>query len=395
MEYKFKAIDANGKQIKSTVIASSDEGFYAELKRRNLQCIDFSIADSHSGKKYKRLNLKETASFCSQFSILIQTGVPITDALEELIKQEKKSSISNSYLFLLESVQKGTSLSQSMKDLGNVFPNVLVYMIEVGEKSSSLGEIMNQMSDYYTKEDKSRSRAKNAMTYPVVLLTVTFFVTIALFTFVMPQFMSMFEGSELPAISRVMMSLSNFFLKYWMLIICGVVAIVFIFLALKQTERGAYVFSKIKCSLPVLGKLQTQTYIARFTSAMNIMSSTNVDTISAIRTAASALDNRYLEVRFNDVLSAVASGVSLSSAMEEYSVFDPFVRSMIHTGEATGQSAEVYKKTAAYYDSASELASQKMVALSEPIIIMIVGVVIGTVLISIFLPMYSMYSNIM
>lgn len=395
MEYKFKALDEHGKQIKSIVVASTDEAFYAELQRRNLQCIDYHIVNTMQGKKYRKLNLNQTSSFCSQFAILIQTGVPITEALEELVKQEPKEAIRNDYLFLLEAVQKGSSLSSAMKSLDRVFPNVLIYMVEVGEQSGSLGDIFNRMSAYYSKEHKSRSRAKNAMIYPAILMAVTFIITIALFTVIMPQFMTMFEGMELPLISRVMMSVSQVFVKCWLIIVCAVAAVIFVVIAIGQTDSGAYVYSKIKCTFPVLGKLQMQTYIARFTSAMNIMSDTNVDTMAALRTSASALDNKYLETRFEDIISAVASGMSLSSAMEEYGMFDAFVRSMIHTGEKTSKTSEVYSKTASYYDSEAEAASQKMLAFSEPIIIVIVGLVVGLVLVSIFVPMYSMYSNLM
>lgn len=395
MEYKFKALDEHGKQIKSIVVASTDEAFYAELQRRNLQCIDYRIVNNMQGKKYRKLNLNQTSSFCSQFAILIQTGVPITEALDELVKQEPKEAIRNDYLFLLEAVQKGSSLSSAMKSLDRVFPNVLIYMVEVGEQSGSLGDIFNRMSAYYSKEHKSRSRAKNAMIYPAILMAVTFIITIALFTVIMPQFMTMFEGMELPLISRVMMAVSQVFVKYWLIIVCAVAAVIFVVIAIGQTDSGAYVYSKIKCTFPVLGKLQMQTYIARFTSAMNIMSDTNVDTMAALRTSASALDNKYLETRFEDIISAVASGMSLSSAMEEYGMFDAFVRSMIHTGEKTSKTSEVYSKTASYYDSEAEAASQKMLAFSEPIIIVIVGLVVGLVLVSIFVPMYSMYSNLM
>ena len=395
MEYKFKALDEHGKQIKSIVVASTDEAFYAELQRRHLQCIDYRIVNNMQGKKYRKLNLNQTSSFCSQFAILIQTGVPITEALDELVKQEPKEAIRNDYLFLLEAVQKGSSLSSAMKSLDRVFPNVLIYMVEVGEQSGSLGDIFNRMSAYYSKEHKSRSRAKNAMIYPAILMAVTFIITIALFTVIMPQFMTMFEGMELPLISRVMMAVSQVFVKYWLIIVCAVAAVIFVVIAIGQTDSGAYVYSKIKCTFPVLGKLQMQTYIARFTSAMNIMSDTNVDTMAALRTSASALDNKYLETRFEDIISAVASGMSLSSAMEEYGMFDAFVRSMIHTGEKTSKTSEVYSKTASYYDSEAEAASQKMLAFSEPIIIVIVGLVVGLVLVSIFVPMYSMYSNLM
>ena len=395
MEYKFKALDEHGKQIKSIVVASTDEAFYAELQRRHLQCIDYRIVNNMQGKKYRKLNLNQTSSFCSQFAILIQTGVPITEALDELVKQEPKEAIRNDYLFLLEAVQKGSSLSSAMKSLDRVFPNVLIYMVEVGEQSGSLGDIFNRMSAYYSKEHKSRSRAKNAMIYPAILMAVTFIITIALFTVIMPQFMTMFEGMELPLISRVMMAVSQVFVKYWLIIVCAVAAVIFVVIAIGQTDSGAYVYSKIKCTFPVLGKLQMQTYIARFTSAMNIMSDTNVDTMAALRTSASALDNKYLEPRFEDIISAVASGMSLSSAMEEYGMFDAFVRSMIHTGEKTSKTSEVYSKTASYYDSEAEAASQKMLAFSEPIIIVIVGLVVGLVLVSIFVPMYSMYSNLM
>lgn len=395
MEYKFKALDEHGKQIKSIVVASTDEAFYAELQRRHLQCIDYRIVNNMQGKKYRKLNLNQTSSFCSQFAILIQTGVPITEALDELVKQEPKEAIRNDYLFLLEAVQKGSSLSSAMKSMDRVFPNVLIYMVEVGEQSGSLGDIFNRMSAYYSKEHKSRSRAKNAMIYPAILMAVTFIITIALFTVIMPQFMTMFEGMELPLISRVMMAVSQVFVKYWLIIVCAVAAVIFVVIAIGQTDSGAYVYSKIKCTFPVLGKLQMQTYIARFTSAMNIMSDTNVDTMAALRTSASALDNKYLETRFEDIISAVASGMSLSSAMEEYGMFDAFVRSMIHTGEKTSKTSEVYSKTASYYDSEAEAASQKMLAFSEPIIIVIVGLVVGLVLVSIFVPMYSMYSNLM
>ena len=394
MEYRFKALDEHGKQIKSIVVASTDEAFYAELKRRKLQCIEYHVTNDSLGRRYKRMNLKQTSSFCSQLSILIQTGVPIAQAIGELVKQEPKEQIRNIYLYLMETVQKGSSLSDAMKSLDRVFPNVLTYMVEVGEQSGSLGDIFNRMSDYYSKEYKSRSRAKNAMIYPLVLMVVTFIVTIALFTFIMPQFMTMFEGMELPLISRIMMAISNYFVNYWMIIVCVVAAIVFLVLAIGQTDGGAYIFSKVKCTFPVLGKLQMQTYIARFTSAMNIMSSTNVDSLAALRTSASALDNKYLESKFESIIAAVAAGMSLSSAMEEYDVFDPFVRSMIHTGEATSRTSEVYRKTATYYDSEAEAASQKMLALSEPLLIVVIGLVVGLVLVSIFVPMYSMYSNI-
>lgn len=392
-EYKYKAKNVkNGKIVKGVLQAVDEATFYRELERKDLVCIDVrekgNVEDTQLPYKFK---LKELSIFCREFAIMMSAGIPIVEVLDKLAARTKKKEKKRVYMYLLESVEKGNTMADSMQKLGKVFPQMLIEMIRIGEASGSLEIVVDKMALYYEKENKSRSKVQTMMIYPIMISIVTVGIMILLFTFVMPKFYVMFEGQELPGITKFFMKVSEVLVNDWMYILLAVVAIAIVFNVFISTKPGRMAFDKFKCSIPVISILLQKGVISRFADTMFILQSSGIVILEALEICAATITNTYLQSKLHNCREEVQKGETLSKCMEREKLFEDLVWAMISTGEETGNADEMYRKLALYYEEENDMATAKLMAIMEPAIMIVIGSVVGLVVASILVPIYGMY----
>lgn len=391
--YRFKAKAEDGRILTGKIQASDEQAFFREMEKRNLYCISFKgVKEAQNEEIGGKLSLKELNIFCRELGVMISAGVPMVNVLNTMHRRCKNKKLKKCYMALIEQIETGSSLADAMRSLGNVFPDILIAMVGVGEQSGSLDVVVSDMADFYGKENATKSKVQTMMIYPILLLVITVVVVIVVFTFVLPKFFTLFVGNDLPLLTRIFMAFSNFLVNDWEFILLAVLALMIVCIMIYKTEMGRYYIDKAKCNIPIVSKLMEKTTIARFANTMSILIGNGITVLEAIEICAGTFGNVYTLERMTHIREEVEKGIPFSDAMEKEGLFEDMVWSMMATGEETGQAAEMYRKIYAYYAQESDIATQKLLALLEPVIMIFIGLIIGAVLFSVLGPIYSIYS---
>lgn len=391
--YQYKAKAEDGRVLSGKIEAADEHAFFKELEQRRLYCISHKEIEMKSERiGYGKLSLKELNVFCRELGVMISAGVPVINALNTMQRRTNNKRLKGTYMALMEQLEKGSSLADSMRSVGNAFPEILVAMVGVGEQSGSLDVVVSDMAEFYGKEHATRNKIQTMMIYPTILIVVTIVVIIAVFTFVLPKFFTLFVGDDLPAITEVFVAISNFLVHDWEILLLVIFSVVIAFIMIGKTEAGRYYIDKIKCSIPVISALAEKSVIARFSNTMGILTGNGIPVLEAIHICAATLGNTYTQERMMRIREEVEKGIAFSDSMEKEGLFEDMVWSMMATGEETGQTDEMYRKLYEYYEQESNMASQKLLAIMEPAIMLVIGVIIGLVMMSVLLPIYGIYA---
>lgn len=391
--FSYTAKDANGKTIKGTLQMETSEALLDKLQSSGLMCTNYKEVRQGSGKK-ATFKTTDVAFFCRQLSSMLTAGLTLVKALDILYKEQEDKRQKQVLLDIYEDIQKGKSLSDSMLAQGNTFPELLVTMVAAGESSGTLDMVMVRMSEHYTKENKTKNKVKSAMIYPAVLGVVTVLIMLGLFTFIMPTFKNMFSDAEMPLLTNIMFGISDFVKERWYIYIPVVVVSIFAVRYYIKTPAGKFSWDRFKLKVPVVGPLMIKVCTGRFASTLSTMYSSGVPMIECLERAASVLANTYINQRFVSVVENVKSGESISSAIAKTEIFESMFCSIIYVGEESGALDDILKKTAEYYEEESDAAIQRMVALLEPVMIVVLGVLIGLVIGSILPAFYNSISSV-
>lgn len=394
IQYTYKARDINGKIFRDKIELGSDAEFYKYLEEKNLYCISREIVnldDVQAGKKNKKMKLQLLSLFCRELSVLLASGMNLMTALQLLHEREEKKEIKAHYMRMIERIEKGDTLYEAMKKQGNFFPDLLKAMILAGESSGSLDAVIDKMALYYEKEAALKAKVQNAMIYPVILIGVTVAVIIILFTFVLPNFFKLFEGQKIPGITKAFMGISRFMTEHWLILLLAAVLLVLLGKAALKNEKAAYEADRLVLSIPVFGKLFETIIMAHFANAMSILYASGVTIIKALEISSGTIRNKYIALKLVGVRERVEKGEALSQALRSEEMFDRMFWSMVHIGEESGNLETMFFKLSEYLEHDSETAVQKMMAVLEPAVLIFIAVIIGSVVASVLLPIYSMY----
>ena len=396
-KFKYRAMSTDGNKINGDYNASSrDEvismitanGYYPLMVEEIVESTKIEF------KFLEKVTTKDIAIFCRQLYTMMDAGVSINSALNIMSKQITNKKLKNVVAEIEEEVEKGEMLSTAMKKYSDVFPNLLISMVESGEISGNLDTMMLRMSAHYEKENKINNKIKAAMVYPAVLSVVAIVAVMFIMTFVMPTFMDMFASEEinLPLITKILLGASGFLQNNVVLIIIffifGVVGLRYY----KKTEQGILTFSYLKLNLPILGSLNKKIIVSRFTRTLSTLLASGVSLVQALPVVGGVLGNKIAQDALENVRERVVRGEGLSEPIKQISIFPEMLSSMINIGEETGQLDEILNKTADFYDEEVEQAITTTTALIEPLLIVVMGLVIGLIVVSIMLPMFDMYS---
>lgn len=397
-KYKYTAVDADGKNVKDTIFATNMAEFNAVLKQKGeyaLSVKEIAENDTSSRANANAIGMKDLSILCKQFATMLNAGITIVKSLDVLYQQQEKEKLKNILLKVYEQVQVGKSLSKALASTDGAFPNFMVSMIEAGEMSGSVDQIMERLSQHYEKQMKLKNKVSSAMVYPILLLVVGFSVVMGLFLFVMPNLMSMFgDPEDLPGLTRALMAMSNFTQKYWYIIIGFVVVLFLVFGVFKNTKLVKSLFDRLCLFTPAIGKLYAVVMSANFCRTMYSVFSSGMSLITSLELTTNVLNNSVVSEKMTGVLDEIRSGGALSGALHRTELFPQMMVTMINVGEESGALDEILEKTADFYDIEADNAIQKMVSLLEPVMIVVLGGIVGTVIIGIMMPVFGMYENV-
>ncbi|GKU32024.1 type II secretion system F family protein [Clostridium folliculivorans] len=396
--FKYKAMNENGDRLQGTYAADSrDEvmdmisanNYYPLLVEEIQQgtTIDFSM--------FNRVTTKDISIFCRQFYTMLDAGVSINSSLNILARQLPNKKLREVLSKVEDNVKKGETLSESMKLQGKVFPDLLISMVETGEMSGNLDSVMLRMSTHFEKENKINNKIKGAMVYPAVLSVMAVSVVTILLTFVMPTFIDMFtqSGVVLPLPTRILLAISGALSKHGLVIFLILILIVLGLRYYFKSDSGQLFISKFKLTFPVVKGLNQKIIVSRFTRTLSTMLSSGVSLVQALETVSEVVGNRIAQDKLLEIREELIKGEGLSKPIEESKIFPPMLASMIKIGEESGSLDEILNKTADFYDEEVETTIQTTTALIEPLLLVVMGGVVGFIVISIMMPMFTMYNN--
>jgi Type II secretory pathway, component PulF len=399
--FSYSAVDKKGNQKKGAIESDNIDKAIATLKADGL--IPISVAEqSLLGKdiELKFLSSKPKARdlsvFCRQFVSIISAGVPIITALEMLSEQTENKMLKGAISETKRSIEKGESLAASMKKHPDVFSEIFITMVEAGEVSGSLEISFVRMAQQFEKEARLKALMKKATIYPAVVSVVALGVVIVMLTFVVPTFQSMFDdlGTKLPALTLAVVAASKLMQSYWYIFIAVIVGGIFGIKQFGKTMMGKRIFGKIELKLPLFGKLVTKSASSRLARTLSTLLAAGIPLMESLDITASTMMNIYFKELLLEAKDEVAMGTPLSAPITNGGLFPPLVCHMIKIGEDVGDMEAMLDKLADYYDEEVEMATQALMAALEPMIIIVLAVVIGTIIMSVMLPMADMYKSL-
>ncbi|MBR4964876.1 MAG: type II secretion system F family protein [Lachnospiraceae bacterium] len=399
-EFQYKMIGPDGKAKKGHIAAKTKEAAVASLKaEKNTVTYIEEVNGLKKGINFSfgnRVKPRDFSIFCHQFVSIVSAGVTIVDAFAMLQEQTSNKALQTAVRSVHADISKGDTLANSMRRQNGVFPDMLCNMVEAGEASGSLDKSFSRMAIQFEKDAKLESAVKKALIYPIVLIVVMVGVVFAMMTFVIPKFMGMFDeiGGELPAITKALIAVSDVFVGYWWLMIIAAIAIFVGYKMFYGTEKGKYLVDKIKLKIPALGPVQTKSACARLGRTLCTLLGAGVPMIDALDITSRSMDNVHYKIAMKEAKDQVTRGVTLSRPLKTCGLFPPMVIHMVSIGEETGNIEAMLENVANYYEEDVQNATESMMALMEPAIIIVMAGLVGFLVLAMLSPMFSLYENL-
>lgn len=397
--FVYKAKDRTGQLVEGSLIADSqmaaatfvrNKGYFVTQIKE--QRTEISLAFISSLRPVKT---KDLAVVCRLFATMMDAGLSMISCLNILIDQTYNPRLKKSLQQVYKKVQEGQSLSKAMEEETGVFPTIMISMINAGEVGGVLDIVLARLAVHFEKEHKLNEKVKSAMTYPAVVITMALLSITFILTFVFPTFIQMFDNMkvELPLPTRILLGISGFLQNYWMLLLpLGVASIYGASLALKKQEVRKAV-DPLLLRVPVFGMLWRKIAIARFSRTMSTLVRGGVPIITALEVVKKTAGNTQLIVALAKAQESIREGLGLASPLGASMVFTPMVVQMVAVGEETGELDKMLEKVADFYESDVDDMVSRLSTLLEPILIGVLGVIIGLMIISIILPLFDIVTN--
>lgn len=340
----------------------------------------------------KKIKLKDISLFCKQMSVMLESGIPLNNAVDILEQQATSKNLKSSLKIVSKSLKEGSQLSKAMLDQEGMFPDLLIRMVQAGEKTGKLDEVLEKMSEHYTKELKTSRQIQGAMIYPAVLAFLAVAAVLALLYVVIPSFSGIFEqsGMAMPLPTRIVLAASNFVRSYWYILFGVTGILVFLFLRYRSTEVGRYQLDRLKLWLPVIKGPMQKIVTARFASTLAILTSAGIPLVEAIESAAATTNNAVVIEKMKIANEGLQKGERLTGMITSTGLFPPMMLSMVKIGEESGSLESMLVKTSDYYEEELETAIKQLLSLLEPAMIIVMGVIIGGIVASVMLPMFEL-----
>lgn len=403
-EYTYRAVDATGGAVvKGTLEASSENAVAAKLRAQGLTPLDVSLTSKTGLNReisipglQRRVKVASLAVFAKQMAGLINAGLPLMRTMSILIDQSEDKMLREALVRVHGSVESGAAFSAALAQHPDVFPPLMVNMVRVGESGGFLGQALTTVADTYKDEAELQNKIKSATTYPLIVLSIAILGVVAMITFVVPVFENMFKGlgSELPLPTQILVTLSNNMVWILPIVIVAGIAFWFWWLRNRNEERVRKVVDPLKLRMPVFGPLATKIAVARFSRGLSMMLKAGVPLVQALSIVGAASNNYKIEEAVRQVQESVKQGKSFSTPLAKAEVFPTMVAQMVAVGEESGTLPDMLASIADFYEGEVKTATEQLTSAIEPILIVGIGIIIGGMVISLYMPIFSIYGEI-
>lgn len=396
--YGYVAIDAKGSEKKGSIEAESIDRAKQTLTAQGMVVLSIDeqnaltkdISFEFGGKPEAR----DLAVFCRQFASITKAGVSIIEALSMLGEQTENKMMQKAVRQVKTDVEKGETFADALAAHPKVFSELMVQMAKAGEASGSLDVAMERMAVQFEKSAKTKALVKKAMIYPIVVAIVAVAVVVVMLVVVIPSYITMFEdlGTDLPALTKGVIAVSNFIQAYWFILIPAIIAVVVLVKSFAKTNTGKHVFGKLQLKVPAIQNLVVKSASAQMARTLSTLLTAGVPMIEAVDIVADTMTNIWFKEAMKETVQQIMVGAPLSVPIRDSKLFPPMVYHMIGIGEEAGSTEDMLNKLADYYEEEVEMAVQSLMAAMEPMIIIVLAGVVGILLASVMAPMVTMYT---
>ncbi|MBU4509805.1 type II secretion system F family protein [bacterium] len=399
--FVYKVRDRTGKAFTGNM-----EGENRGVVASRLQEMDYFITSVSEKKKnflfsnqttlFQSIKLRDLTIFYRQFATMVNAGLTLVNSLDILTKQVENKALSNIIKIVKSDIEAGFTLANAMAKHPQVFSELYISMVRAGEVGGVLDEILKKIADLMEKEFAIKQKIKSAMAYPSFVIGAAVLMTIFMLTFILPQFVGVFAqfGGELPALTQFFVTLTYLFNKYWYIFFMVIGGLVFAFLAYIKTTNGKFNFDKFKLNAPIFGEINRKGAIARFTRIFGTLIKSGVPILEALSVSSNAIGNLVISKAVLGAKTKIKEGQSISGPLAESGVFPPMVTQMIMVGEESGELEEMLINVAKFYDQEVDRTVEKLTAIIEPLMMVFIGLTIGTMIIAMYLPIFNMVNLI-
>jgi type IV pilus assembly protein PilC len=388
--FEWEGKDRNGKAVRGEMRASTENQVQALLRRQGVMAPKIKKRRMRSGK---RITAKDMSIFTRQLATMMKAGVPLLQAFDIVGRGNPNPSVTKLLNDIRSDVETGTSLSSAFRKFPMHFDNLYCNLVEAGEAAGILEQLLDRLATYMEKTEAIKSKIKSALMYPIAVIVVAFVVITVIMLFVIPAFKQVFSsfGADLPAPTLFVIAVSEFFVSYWWLIF-GVIGggLYFFFQAWKRNEKMQMVMDRLMLKIPIFGPLIEKAVVARWTRTLSTMFAAGVPLVEALDSVGGASGNALYAQATEKIQQEVSTGTSLTSAMTNASLFPTMVLQMCAIGEESGSIDHMLGKAADFYEAEVDDAVAGLSSLMEPIIIVILGTLIGGIVVSMYLPIFKL-----
>jgi len=401
--YQYSVRDRSGNLQSGKLDADSPAIVATKLKAMGYAPISINVANTGMNKELKlpklgaKVKLKDLAILSRQFATMINSGLSLLRALTILCEQTENKELQRVLLLVRTDVETGSALSQALaKHSPDIFPPLMVNMIKAGEVGGFLDSVLLQVAENFESEVKLRGKVKSAMTYPVVVFIMAILMCSAMLLFIVPRFGKMYKdlGGELPAPTKILITLSTIMKWSAPFVIIGFVVFLIVWRKVKHDERVRNFVDPMKLRTPVFGKLFQKIALSRFARNLGTMMHSGVPILQSLDIVANTTGNIVIARAVRDVQDSVRTGESLAGPLTQHPVFPPMVVQMLSVGEDTGALDGMLAKISAFYDQEVEATTEQLTALIEPIMIAILGGIVGSMIIALYMPIFKIFDLI-
>lgn len=397
IKFSYSAIMLNGSRTKGIIEAKDLADARNQLKSKKLRIVELKekkeITYFNNKNRRKKLKSDSISHFCRQFAIIISSGINSITGLETLAKRTDNKLLGSEINRIVDLVKKGSTISDAMLEKESKFPKLLGAMVATGEETGTLEEVLKSMATFYEREHRITQKIKNASTYPAIIAILSVLMLFIFTSFIIPQMMeSIIDiGADLPVSTKIIMAIGTFMSKYWWVVLILFAIIIYTTLQYIKTPIGRAHKDRIINKIPLLGKGINSIVAMRFSRAMYLFVSTGYPLLQGLDHIKASLNNSLAEKSIVNAKEGLIRGETLAENLEKDKYFDSVLIQMIAIGEQSGQLEVITNQMADFYEHESDIYLSRLVAMIEPIMIIIVGIIVAILVISIFMPMLSIY----
>jgi len=409
--FQYEAMDATGAEVKDTIEAPSEneaqtmireQGFYVtKIREKERKKKSKPTAEQKKNAKKKTFTIggvkaKLLTTFTRQLSTLQDAGLPLLRSLRILEGQSKPGALKNSLMDVIEDIESGNTLSEAMAKQPKAFDNLYCNMVKAGEAGGALEVILQRLAEFQERAQSLKRKIKGAMIYPAAVITVAVAIVSFIMIFIIPKFKAIFEGFgvELPGITIMLINMSDWMMAYWYMLFIGPIAFWLFIKIVRKNKTGAFVVDWLAIRIPLVGKILHLGIIARVTRTLGTLIASGVPILEGLMIARDTSGNHVFERAFDNIYSAIREGETIAVPLREARIVDDMVVNMVDVGEETGALDDMLYKVADVYDEEVEVKVESLVSLLEPIMVVVLGLIVGFIVIALFLPLIKLLNDL-